>query len=78
MAVDASSSTLTAAICSPNHHVVISIRVKVKSNQIESPLSQIESHSVQIESQRVSNRDLNRIASLILPNTEQYLLLPGH
>ena len=61
----------TGLICLPNHHVVKSNRVKVKSNQIESPLSQIESHSVQIESQRVSNRDLNRITSLILPITEQ-------
>ena len=29
---------------------------------IESPLCQIEPHSIQIESQRVSIRDLNRIA----------------
>ena len=69
--MDASSSTRTAVVCSPNYHVVKSNRVKVKSNQIESPLSQTESHSFQIESQRVSNRDLNRIASLISPIREK-------
>ena len=37
----------------------------------KSPRGQIESHSVQIESQRVSNRELNLIATLISPIAEQ-------